>query len=43
MKCRHVTERQEIEKAHVAEFNEFNEFWDQKMREFDEEAANVEE
>lgn len=30
-KSRHGTEKGEIEKAHLSEFNEFNEFWDRKM------------
>lgn len=38
IKDRHSKERQEIEKAHMDEFNQFNEYWDAKMAEFDEEA-----
>lgn len=30
-----------IEKAHLEEFNEFNEFWDKKMEEFDQEAIKI--
>ncbi|KAM3134506.1 hypothetical protein pb186bvf_013320 [Paramecium bursaria] len=41
VKDRHISERQEIEKAHLDEFNQFNEFWDQKMAEFDQEASKV--
>ncbi len=37
-KNKKLLQRNEIEKAHLAEFNEFNEFWDQKMREYDIEA-----
>lgn len=43
MKDRHTSERQEIEKAHLDEFNQFNEFWDQKMAEFEQEATKVKE
>ncbi|KRX10293.1 hypothetical protein PPERSA_09677 [Pseudocohnilembus persalinus] len=43
LKFRHISEKSEIERAHVAEFNEFNQFWDEKMREFDEDALKVEE
>ena len=32
----------EIEKAHLNEYNEFNEFWDKKMLEFNQEAERVE-
>ncbi|CAK68353.1 unnamed protein product (macronuclear) [Paramecium tetraurelia] len=43
VKDRHTNEKQEIEKAHLDEFNQFNEFWDQKMAEFDSEAQRVKE
>ncbi|CAD8127137.1 unnamed protein product [Paramecium sonneborni] len=43
VKDRHTNEKQEIEKAHLEEFNQFNEFWDQKMVEFDQEAQRVKE
>ncbi|CAD8196390.1 unnamed protein product [Paramecium pentaurelia] len=43
VKDRHTNEKQEIEKAHLEEFNQFNEFWDQKMAEFDQEAQRVKE
>ncbi|KAL4500586.1 hypothetical protein ABPG72_003010 [Tetrahymena utriculariae] len=42
MKQRHQCEKQEIEKAHLSEYNEFNEFWDRKMLEFNQEAERVE-
>lgn len=32
-----------IESAHLEEFREFNDFWDKKMHEYDEEAKKVEE
>jgi len=38
VKDRHYNEKSEIEKAHLDEFNQFNEFWDQKMAEFENEA-----
>lgn len=38
----HYQQRNEIEKAHLEEFNQFNGFWDQKMLKFNEEAKNVE-
>ncbi|KRX04140.1 hypothetical protein PPERSA_08355 [Pseudocohnilembus persalinus] len=41
IKQRHVAEKMRIEKAHLEEFNEFNEFWDKKMQEFDEEAIKI--
>ncbi|CAD8133990.1 unnamed protein product [Paramecium pentaurelia] len=43
VKDRHCSEKQEIEKAHLDEFNQFNTFWDQKMIEFDQEAQKVKE
>ncbi|CAK66514.1 unnamed protein product (macronuclear) [Paramecium tetraurelia] len=43
VKDRHTNEKSEIEKAHLEEFNQFNEFWDQKMAEFDQEAQRVKE
>ncbi|CAD8135968.1 unnamed protein product [Paramecium pentaurelia] len=43
VKDRHINEKQEIENAHFEEFNQFNEFWDQKMSEFDQEAQRVKE
>ncbi|CAD8075668.1 unnamed protein product [Paramecium sonneborni] len=43
VKDRHCSEKQEIEKAHLEEFNQFNQFWDQKMSEFDSEAQKVKE
>ncbi len=35
-------QKQEIEKAHLSEYNEFNDFWDKKMSEFNLEAERVE-
>ncbi|CAD8074545.1 unnamed protein product [Paramecium primaurelia] len=43
VKDRHCSEKQEIEKAHLEEFNQFNQFWDQKMIEFDTEAQKIKE
>ncbi|CAD8176803.1 unnamed protein product [Paramecium octaurelia] len=43
VKDRHCSEKQDIEKAHLEEFNQFNQFWDQKMVEFDNEAQKVKE
>lgn len=40
---RHFIEKQQIEEEHMSEFNEFNEFWDKKMAEFNEQAAAIEE
>lgn len=37
-----LVQKQEIEKAHLNEYNEFNEFWDKKMNEFNEEVQRVE-
>jgi hypothetical protein len=31
-----------VEKEHLNEFNLFNEFWDKKMQEFDNEAGHIE-
>jgi hypothetical protein len=42
MELRHYTERKEIEEAHLQEFNEFNERWDQKMNEFMNHALELE-
>eukprot|EP01017_Pseudomicrothorax_dubius_P038211 TRINITY_DN5696_c0_g1_i3.p1 TRINITY_DN5696_c0_g1~~TRINITY_DN5696_c0_g1_i3.p1 ORF type:complete len:257 (-),score=97.21 TRINITY_DN5696_c0_g1_i3:129-899(-) len=42
MRARHLNEKLEIEEAHLAEFNQFNDFWDKKMQEFNEEAAKAE-
>ena len=32
----------QIEQAYLNEFNQFNEFWDQKMQEFNEKATQIE-
>ncbi len=42
MKNRHMNEKLGVEKAHLDEFNQFNEFWDRKMQEFDDEARKIE-
>ncbi|KAL4508358.1 hypothetical protein ABPG72_003662 [Tetrahymena utriculariae] len=42
LKQRHLNEKLGVEKAHLEEFNQFNEFWDKKMAEFNEEAKNIE-
>eukprot|EP01017_Pseudomicrothorax_dubius_P018650 TRINITY_DN2059_c0_g1_i1.p1 TRINITY_DN2059_c0_g1~~TRINITY_DN2059_c0_g1_i1.p1 ORF type:complete len:293 (-),score=108.02 TRINITY_DN2059_c0_g1_i1:139-1017(-) len=42
MRARHLNEKLEIEEAHLSEFNQFNEFWDKKMQQFSEEAAQAE-
>jgi hypothetical protein len=31
----------QLEEAHVAEFNQFNKFWDEKMQEFNEQVQSV--
>lgn len=33
----------QLEEAHVTEFNQFNEFWDKRMLEFNEQAQLIEE
>lgn len=38
----HQMQRNEVEKGHLEEFNQFNMFWDQKMGGFEEEAKKVE-
>mmetsp|Transcript_25347 Transcript_25347/g.22386 ORF Transcript_25347/g.22386 Transcript_25347/m.22386 type:complete len:292 (+) Transcript_25347:23-898(+) len=43
LKERHIQEKLELEEAHVAEFNQFNEFWDKKMQEFNDQAQVIEE
>lgn len=42
LKNRHQSEKMGVEKAHLDEFNQFNEFWDRKMQEFDTEAMRIE-
>jgi len=42
LKSRHINEKLEVERAHLEEFNKFNEFWDGKMAEFDDEARRIE-
>eukprot|EP01017_Pseudomicrothorax_dubius_P038119 TRINITY_DN5672_c0_g1_i1.p1 TRINITY_DN5672_c0_g1~~TRINITY_DN5672_c0_g1_i1.p1 ORF type:complete len:309 (-),score=117.76 TRINITY_DN5672_c0_g1_i1:162-1088(-) len=42
LRSRHAKERKEIEESHLEEFNKFNEFWDKKMLDFQEEAAKAE-
>lgn len=36
-----MQELNDLEQAHLAEFNGFNSFWDSKMQEFNDEAENV--
>jgi len=43
MRGKHYSEKGEVEKAHLEEFNEFNEYWDKKMQEFETEAIKIEE
>ncbi|CAD8187907.1 unnamed protein product [Paramecium pentaurelia] len=38
---RHQDEKQLIDKAHFDEFNQFNIFWDEKLKQFDSEANNA--
>lgn len=42
IKNRHLQEKMGVDQAHLDEFNKFNEFWDKKMSEFDEEASKIE-
>lgn len=35
MRSKHQGEKSEVEKAHLEEFNEFNQYWDKKMQEFE--------
>ncbi|KAL4507183.1 hypothetical protein ABPG72_001976 [Tetrahymena utriculariae] len=42
IRIRHLNEKQDVEKAHLEEFNQFNQFWDQKMLEFEQEAMRIE-
>mmetsp|Transcript_19807 Transcript_19807/g.22806 ORF Transcript_19807/g.22806 Transcript_19807/m.22806 type:complete len:285 (+) Transcript_19807:52-906(+) len=39
----HEQEKMQLEQAHVSEFNQFNEFWDKRMLEFNEQAQLIEE
>ena len=43
MRFKHQGEKGEVEKAHLEEFNEFNQYWDKKMQEFEAEAIRIEE
>jgi hypothetical protein len=43
VRSKHAGEKQQIEEAHLAEFNQFNDFWDKKMMEFNEQAQQIEE
>jgi hypothetical protein len=40
---KHEEEKKEVEVAHVEEITEFNNYWDQKMTEYQQEAEKVEE
>ncbi|CAD8203523.1 unnamed protein product [Paramecium octaurelia] len=42
MQQAHSQQEQEIERAHLDDFNQFNQFWDQKMQTFNDEASAVE-
>jgi len=42
-KQKHEQEMMQIEQAQVSEFNQFNEFWDKRMMEFNEHAQQIEE
>ncbi|CAD8105761.1 unnamed protein product [Paramecium sonneborni] len=42
MQQAHYQQEQEIERAHLDEFNQFNQFWDEKMQKFNDEASAVE-
>ncbi|CAD8110728.1 unnamed protein product [Paramecium sonneborni] len=42
MQQAHYQQEQEIERAHLEEFNQFNQFWDEKMQKFNDEASAVE-
>lgn len=42
MRNRHGNERLGVEQAHLEEFNQFNQFWDNKMLEFEQEAMRIE-
>ena len=41
MKYHSFNQKQEIERAHLDEFTQFNQFWDHKMKEFDQEAEKI--
>lgn len=42
-KARQIEERAQLEHEHIEEFKEFNNFWDKRMSEFDEQARTIEE
>lgn len=42
IKSKHISEKMQLEDAHLNEFNQFNEFWDRKMQEFEEQAQIIE-
>jgi len=42
-KARQIEERAQLEHEHIEEFKEFNNFWDKRMSEFDEQAQAIEE
>eukprot|EP01029_Cantina_marsupialis_P028437 TRINITY_DN776172_c0_g1_i1.p1 TRINITY_DN776172_c0_g1~~TRINITY_DN776172_c0_g1_i1.p1 ORF type:complete len:236 (+),score=64.87 TRINITY_DN776172_c0_g1_i1:51-758(+) len=41
VKSRHIAERLGVEEAHMLEFQQFNEIWDQKMEEYEEQATDL--
>lgn len=43
VRTRHISERLDVEEAHMREFQQFNDRWNEKMREFDERTALLEE
>ena len=42
MRIRHSIERKEIERAQTDEFAQFNDFWDSKLKQFEDDANKAE-
>lgn len=42
LKSKQLSEKLEVEEAHLVEFNQFNQLWDKKMAEFQENAFGLE-
>ena len=42
LKTKQMSEKLGLDRAHLDEFNQFNEFWDKKMIEFEAEARRIE-
>ena len=40
-KARHQQETGEVERAHLQEFNEFNQYWDNKIQDYEVEALGI--